>query len=154
MEAELRAVMEAAGKRLGEDGVRDLVRGARAAQGGPEAREGLAEVGRVWQWRARGSRRTRRRRSGRARPSGSGLGFNRDAGWGCDGVALLAKAPVRSPVRQSRCPSCRGKPGVPGQSGLLSVRGRLADGYPAGAKHHLGLLGHVSQLRPHLVKAV
>jgi len=47
--AELRAVTEAAGQRLGEDGVRDLVRsrGARAAQGGPEAREGLAGVGRA-----------------------------------------------------------------------------------------------------------
>jgi len=45
--AELRAVMEAAGQRLGEDGVRDLVRGARGAQGGPEAREGLAGIGRA-----------------------------------------------------------------------------------------------------------
>jgi len=45
--AELRAVMDAAGKRLGEDGVRDLVRGARAAGGGPEAREGLAGIGRA-----------------------------------------------------------------------------------------------------------
>jgi len=45
--AELRAVTEAAGQRLGEDGVRDLVRGARAAQGGPEAREGLAGIGRA-----------------------------------------------------------------------------------------------------------
>ena len=41
---------EATGRRLGENGVRDLVRGARAAgigQGGPEAREGLAGVGRA-----------------------------------------------------------------------------------------------------------
>ncbi len=45
--AELRAAMEAAGKRLGEDGVRDLVRSARGAQGGPEAREGLAGIGRA-----------------------------------------------------------------------------------------------------------
>ncbi len=43
--AELRAVTEAAGQRLGEDGVRDLVRGARGVQGGPEAREGLAGIG-------------------------------------------------------------------------------------------------------------
>jgi len=45
--AELRIVMEAAGKRLGEDGVRDVVRGARAAGGGMVAREGLAGIGRV-----------------------------------------------------------------------------------------------------------
>jgi len=45
--AELRAVTEAAGQRLGEDGVRDLVRGARGVQGGPEAREGLAGIGRA-----------------------------------------------------------------------------------------------------------
>jgi len=45
--AELRTVTEAARHRLGEDGVRDLVRGARAAQGGPEPREGLAGIGRA-----------------------------------------------------------------------------------------------------------
>jgi len=47
VEAELRAFAETAGKRLGEDGVRDLLRGARGAQGGPEAREGLAGIGRA-----------------------------------------------------------------------------------------------------------
>ena len=48
--AELRAVTEAAGQRLGEDGVRDLVRGVRGvrgAQGGTEAWEGLAGIGRA-----------------------------------------------------------------------------------------------------------
>jgi len=47
VEAELRAVMEAARQRLGEDGVRALLRGARAVQGGPEQREGLAGIGRA-----------------------------------------------------------------------------------------------------------
>jgi len=47
LEAELRAVMEAAGQRLGEDRVRNLVRGTRAVQGGPEQREGLAGIGRA-----------------------------------------------------------------------------------------------------------
>ena len=48
--AELRAVAEAAGRRLGEDGVRELVRGARGVQGaqdGPGQREGLAGIGRA-----------------------------------------------------------------------------------------------------------
>ncbi len=45
--AELRAVMEAAGQRLGEGGVRDLARGARGAQGRPEQQEGLAGIGRA-----------------------------------------------------------------------------------------------------------
>jgi hypothetical protein len=66
-------VTEAAGKRLGEDGVRDVVRGARAAEGGMEAQEGLAEIGQTLATGG-GSGRTRRRRSGRARPSGSGWG--------------------------------------------------------------------------------
>lgn len=45
--AELRAVAEAAGRRLGEDGVRELVRGARGAQEGLGQREGVAGIGRV-----------------------------------------------------------------------------------------------------------
>ncbi len=45
--AELRAVAEAAEKRLGGDGVRELVRGARGAQDGPGQQEGLAGIGRV-----------------------------------------------------------------------------------------------------------
>ncbi len=47
VEAELRGLAEAARRRLGEDGVRDLVRGARAVQGGPEPREGLTGIGRA-----------------------------------------------------------------------------------------------------------
>jgi len=47
VEAELRDFAEAARQRLGEDGVRDLVRGARGAQGGPEQRQGLAGIGRA-----------------------------------------------------------------------------------------------------------
>ena len=45
--AELRAFAEAAGRRLGEDGMRDLVRSARGAQDGPGQREGLAGIGRA-----------------------------------------------------------------------------------------------------------
>jgi hypothetical protein len=47
MDAELRAFAEAAGRRLGEDGVRELVRGARGVQDGPGQREGLAGIGRA-----------------------------------------------------------------------------------------------------------
>jgi len=47
VEAELRAVTEAAGRRLGEDGARELMRGARAGQDGPGQREGLAGIGRA-----------------------------------------------------------------------------------------------------------
>jgi Ti-type conjugative transfer relaxase TraA len=45
--AELRTVAEAAGRCLGEDGVRELVRGVRGVQDGPGQREGLAGIGRV-----------------------------------------------------------------------------------------------------------
>ena len=47
VDAELRALAEAATRRLGEDGVRELVRGARGVQDGPGQREGLAGIGRV-----------------------------------------------------------------------------------------------------------
>ena len=47
VEEELRAFAEAAGKRLGEDGARELVRGARSAQDGPRQREGMAGIGRA-----------------------------------------------------------------------------------------------------------
>jgi len=47
VDAELRAFAEAAGRRLGDDGVRELVRGARGVQDGPGQREGLAGIGRA-----------------------------------------------------------------------------------------------------------
>jgi hypothetical protein len=50
VEAELKAVAEAAGRRLGEDGLRDLVRSARSVQtiqDEPVQRQGLAGIGRV-----------------------------------------------------------------------------------------------------------
>ena len=47
VEAELRAVVEAATKRLGEDGARDLMRNARGLEDGARQREGLAGIGRV-----------------------------------------------------------------------------------------------------------
>jgi len=47
VEAELQAFAEAARGRLGEDGVRELVRGARDVQDEPEQREGLAGIGRA-----------------------------------------------------------------------------------------------------------
>ena len=51
MAAKLRAFAEAAGRRLGADGVNELVRNARAAQDGhgaePREREGLAGAGRA-----------------------------------------------------------------------------------------------------------
>jgi hypothetical protein len=45
--AELRAFEAAAAQRLGEEGVRDLLRGAGAGRAGAEARDGRAAVGRV-----------------------------------------------------------------------------------------------------------
>jgi len=45
--AELRAVAETAARRLGEDGARAAIRGARGAQDGPGQCEGLAGVGRA-----------------------------------------------------------------------------------------------------------
>lgn len=47
VKAELRAFAEAAGKRLGEDGMRELVQSARGAQDEPGQRERLAGIGRA-----------------------------------------------------------------------------------------------------------
>jgi len=80
VEAELQGFPEAARQRLGEDGVRELVRGARGARDGLGQREGLAGIG-------------------RARPSGNGWGCGRGAGCGRDGVALTTRQcpfPVRN----------------------------------------------------------
>lgn len=87
--ADLRAVSEVAGRRLGEGGVRELVRGARAVQDGPGQRErAWPGSGGRWRRRTRASGRTRRSRTRRARPSGSAWGCGKGRGWGCDGLAL------------------------------------------------------------------
>ena len=57
VEAELRAVADAAGRRLGPDGARNQVRSASSAQDGPGQREGLIGVGVSCQPLAKGSGR-------------------------------------------------------------------------------------------------